>query len=99
MTMSTSFQETLKIFRKQIVHCIHCEVSFQTRCHLAYLPLKKKLGVVAHFREEICHWCAKMWARKNKNRPLTGFFTETAYVQVMNFIPAKVSTLYISLYH
>jgi hypothetical protein len=38
--------------------------------------------------------CAKMWARKNTNRPVSGFFTKTAYVQVMNFIPVKVSTLY-----
>jgi hypothetical protein len=35
-----------------------------------------------------------MWARKNKNRPVLGFFTKTAYVQVMNFISVKVSTLY-----
>jgi hypothetical protein len=33
--------------------------------------------------------CTKMWARKNKNRPISGFFTKTAYVQVMNFIPVK----------
>jgi hypothetical protein len=38
--------------------------------------------------------CAKMWARKNKNRPVSGFFTKIAHVQVMNFIPVKVSTLY-----
>jgi hypothetical protein len=37
-----------------------------------------------------------MWARKNKNRPVSGFFTKTAYVQIMNFIPVKVSTLYLS---
>jgi hypothetical protein len=36
-----------------------------------------------------------MWARKNKNRPVSGFFTKTAYVQVINFIPVKVSTLYV----
>jgi hypothetical protein len=36
-----------------------------------------------------------MLASKNKNRPLSGFFTKIAYVQVMNFIPVKVSTLYI----
>jgi hypothetical protein len=36
-----------------------------------------------------------MWASKNKNRPVSGFFTKTAYVQVMNFIPVKVSTLYV----
>jgi hypothetical protein len=37
---------------------------------------------------------AKMWVRKNKNRPVSGFFTKIANVQVMNFIPVKVSTLY-----
>jgi hypothetical protein len=39
---------------------------------------------------------AKMWAGKNKNRPVSGLFTKTTYVQVMNFIPVKVSTLYFS---
>jgi hypothetical protein len=39
--------------------------------------------------------CAKVWAGKNKNRPVSGFFTKITYVQVMNFIPVKVSTLYI----
>jgi hypothetical protein len=39
--------------------------------------------------------CVKMWARKNKNRPVSGFFTKIAYFQVMNFIPVKVSTLYV----
>jgi hypothetical protein len=38
-----------------------------------------------------------MWARKNKNRPVSGFFAKIAYVQVMNFIPVKVSTLYIKI--
>jgi hypothetical protein len=37
----------------------------------------------------------KMWARKNKNRPISGFFTKIAYVQVMNFIPVEASTLYV----
>jgi hypothetical protein len=37
-----------------------------------------------------------MWARKNKNRPISGFFTKIAYFQVMNFIPVKVSTLYLA---
>jgi hypothetical protein len=36
-----------------------------------------------------------MWARKNKNRPVSGFFTKIAHFQVMNFIPVKVSTLYL----
>jgi hypothetical protein len=36
----------------------------------------------------------KMWARKNKNRPISGFFTKTVYAQVTNFIPVRVSTLY-----
>jgi hypothetical protein len=36
-----------------------------------------------------------MWARKNKNRPVSGFFTKLTHVQVINFIPVKVSTLYI----
>jgi hypothetical protein len=31
---------------------------------------------------------------KEKNRPISGFFTKIAYFQVMNFIPVKVSTLY-----
>jgi UDP-N-acetylglucosamine 2-epimerase len=35
-----------------------------------------------------------MWARKNKDRPVSGFFTKTAHVQVTNFIPVKVFTLY-----
>jgi hypothetical protein len=57
--------------------------------------LKKKVGVVAHFGKQICkNRYVKMWARKNKNRPVSGFFTKIAYFQVMNFIPVKVSTLY-----
>jgi hypothetical protein len=35
-----------------------------------------------------------MWVRKKKNRPVSGFFTKTAYVQVTNFIPVKVSALH-----
>jgi hypothetical protein len=35
-----------------------------------------------------------MWAGKNKNRTVSGFFTKITNVQVMNFIPVKVSTLY-----
>jgi hypothetical protein len=31
---------------------------------------------------------------KTKNRPVSGFFTKITNVQVMNFIPVKVSTLY-----
>jgi hypothetical protein len=34
-----------------------------------------------------------MWATKNKNRPVSGFYTKIAYFQVVNFIPVKVSTL------
>jgi hypothetical protein len=30
---------------------------------------------------------------KNKNRPASGFFIKIAHVQIMNFIPVKVSTL------
>jgi hypothetical protein len=57
---------------------------------------KKKLGVVAHFRSRYAKTiCVKMSARKNNNRPVSGFFTKIAYFQVMNFIPVKVSTLYI----
>jgi hypothetical protein len=37
----------------------------------------------------------KMWARKNKNRSVSGFFTKIACVEVINFIPVKVSTLYL----
>jgi hypothetical protein len=49
--------------------------------------LKKKLGVVASFREQIFkNHCAKIWTEKNKNRPVSGFFTKITYVQVMNFI-------------
>jgi hypothetical protein len=69
------------------VRCIPCEVAFQTRCHLVYpLHLKKKLGVVAHFREEICknHMHQNVGTEKQKS----------PYVQVVNFIPVKVSTLY-----
>jgi hypothetical protein len=32
---------------------------------------------------------------KNKNRPVSGFFTKITCVKVMNFITVKVSTLYI----
>jgi hypothetical protein len=39
---------------------------------------------------------AKMWARNNKNRPVSGFFTKITYVQVIHFIPVKISTLYLS---
>jgi hypothetical protein len=39
----------------------------------------------------------KIWARKNKNLPVLGFFAKIAYFKVMNFIPAKVSTLYIKI--
>jgi hypothetical protein len=42
---------------QQIVRCIPYKLAFQTSCHLIYVPLrlkKKKLGVVAHFREQIC---------------------------------------------
>jgi hypothetical protein len=56
---------------------------------------KKKLGVGcelpgAEMQKTIC---AKIWARKNKNRSVSGFFAKIIYVQVMNFIPVKVSTL------
>jgi hypothetical protein len=79
------------------VRCIPCEVVFQTRCHLTCPSIsKKKLGVVAHFRSRYAKTiCVKMSARKNNNRPVSGFFTKIAYFQVMNFIPVKVSTLYI----
>jgi hypothetical protein len=40
-----------------------------------------------------------MWARKNKNRPISGFFTKIAYFQVLNFIPVKVSTLYLAQHY
>jgi hypothetical protein len=30
-----------------------------------------------------------MWARKNKNLPVSEFFTKIAYVQVINFITVK----------
>jgi hypothetical protein len=52
--------------------------------------------VVAHFREQICkNHIRQTWARKNKNRPVSGYFIKIAYFQVMNFIPVKVSSLYI----
>jgi hypothetical protein len=39
--------------------------------------------------------CAKVWAGECKSRPVSGFFAGAAYVQVINFIPVKVSTLYV----
>jgi hypothetical protein len=46
--------------------------------------------------------CAKtiragVWAGKDRDRPVSGFFARIIYVGVMNFIPVKVSTLYIHL--
>jgi hypothetical protein len=35
-----------------------------------------------------------MWTGKNKNQPVSGFFTKIAYDEVMIFILVKVSTLY-----
>jgi hypothetical protein len=64
------------------------------------------LGIPFHLKKKSYGWlrtsggryvktiCAKTWARKNKNRPVLGFFTKTVYAQVMNFIRVKVSTLY-----
>jgi uncharacterized protein YfaT (DUF1175 family) len=74
------------------VCCIPWEVAFQTRCHLAY---PKKLGVVAHVREHICKNDMCQNVGKEKQIDLfRNFFTKIAYVQVMNFIPVKVFTLY-----
>jgi hypothetical protein len=42
--------------------------------------------------------CAKIWTRKHKKLPISEFFTKIAYVQVMNFIPFKVSPLYLEPY-
>jgi hypothetical protein len=57
--------------------------------------LKKKLGVVAHFQEEIYkNHMRQNVDKEKKNRPVSGFFTQITDVQVMNFIPVKVSTLY-----
>jgi hypothetical protein len=51
-------------------------------------------GVVANFRQQIRkNHIRQTWARKNKNRPVSGFFTTITYVQVINFIPVKVSTV------
>jgi hypothetical protein len=69
------------------------------------LSNKVSLGITFHLKKKVRGGgasesryaktiCAKIWARKKKNRPVSGFFTKTAYVQVMNFIPVKVSTLY-----
>jgi hypothetical protein len=51
------------------------------------LPFKKKnLGVVASFREQICkNHMRQMWAGKNKNRPISGFFSKITNVQVILF--------------
>jgi hypothetical protein len=67
---------------------------------LAYPSIKKKkLGVVANFWKPIRKNHIRQNAGKeNKNRPVSGFFTKITYVQVINFIPVKVSTLYYSLY-
>jgi hypothetical protein len=56
---------------------------------------KKKLGVVAHFREEMCknHMRQNVGKEKQKSTCFGIFYN----VQVMNFIPVKVSTLYIFL--
>jgi hypothetical protein len=51
--------------------------------------------LVAHFPEDICkNHMHQNVDKENKNRPVSGFFIKIAYVQVMNFIPVKVSTLY-----
>jgi hypothetical protein len=57
---------------------------------------KKKLGVVANFWEQIRknHIRQNVGKEKTKNPPVSGFFTKITNVQVMNFIPVKVSTLY-----
>jgi hypothetical protein len=68
------------------------------------------LGITSILKKEVTGGCElpradmqKLYAPKcgqgkNKNRPVLAFFTKTVYVQVMNFIPVKVSTLYKSLH-
>jgi hypothetical protein len=58
--------------------------------------LKKKLGVVASFREQIYknHMRQNVGKEKQKSTCFGIFYKNHLEVQVMNFIPVKVSTLY-----
>jgi hypothetical protein len=62
--------------------------------------LKKKLGVVASFSGADMQkpYAPKYEQGKTKIDLFREFFTKIIYVQVMNFIPVKVSTLYASYY-
>jgi hypothetical protein len=72
------------------------EVDFQTRCHLAYFSIKKKRE--GWLRASGSRYAKTIGMRQNvgreKQKSVSGFFTKITNVQVMNFIPVKVSTLY-----
>jgi hypothetical protein len=71
------------------------DTSFERSLGIPLHLKKKSYEWLRTFREQICKTvCAKMWARKNKNSFVSGFFTKIVYDQVMNFIPVKVPTLY-----
>jgi hypothetical protein len=81
------------------VRCIPCEVVSQTRCHLTCpsISKKKKVGGGCAFPGADMQ---KPYASKCRQGKMIidlfrDFFTKIAYFQVMNFIPVKVSTLYI----
>jgi hypothetical protein len=56
------------------------------------------LGIPFHLKKKVRGGCelpgADTQKGKTKNRPVSGFFTKITNVQVINFIPVKVSTLY-----
>jgi hypothetical protein len=59
------------------------------------------LDIPFHLKKKSWGWLRASGSRygkaiyvKNKNRPVSGFFTKIAYFQVMNFIPVKLSSLY-----
>jgi hypothetical protein len=55
--------------------------------------------VVASFREQICKNQMRQNVGKEKQKSTCfGILSNITYVQVMNFIPVKVSTLYMKFY-
>jgi hypothetical protein len=76
------------------VHCIPCEVGVQTRCR-CHLPLHLKKKSCALPEADMQQpYMPKYGQGKTKIDLFRDFFTKIFYVQVMNFIPIKVSTLY-----
>jgi hypothetical protein len=80
---------------------VHCIPSLRSE-----LSNEVSLGVPFHLKKKVMGGCAlpggdmqKPYVAKcgqgtTKIDLFRDFFTKTAYVQVMNFIPVKVSTLY-----